>query len=210
MTTIRLTMAQALVRYVAAQRVMIDGRERRLVEGVWAIFGHGNVSVLNGGLPKWEAEQRPVESTVQPREACNFTATFRADLVRNADDMLDNINSRKWQVADARAAGRFTGDEPEPRAGMRSGHIPGSRSLPFQKLLNKDRTLAPAAEIKAAFTAGGVDLEAPLVTTCGSGVTACVLALGGYLVGTENIAIYDGSWSDWGAREDTPVATGVE
>ena len=176
---------------------------------MFRVFGHGNVSLLNGGLPKWLAERRPVESEVRPRATHSFTATFRPELVRAAQDLLDNVDSQAWQVADARAAGRFTGEEPEPRAGMRSGHIPGSTSLPFPKLLTAERTLRPAAQLQAAFAESGIDLNAPLVTTCGSGVTACVLALGGYLIGATDIAVYDGSWSEWGGRDDTPVATGA-
>ena len=173
------------------------------------VFGHGNVSLLNGGLPKWEAEQRPLEAEVQRRDSARFVATFRPELVRNADELLGNINTRAWQVADARDVGRFTGAAAEPRAGMRSGHIPGSRSLPFPELLTAQRTLQSAAELDAAFKTSGIDLSAPLVTTCGSGVTACILALSGYLLGASEIAVYDGSWSEWGGRDDTPLDTGA-
>ena len=176
---------------------------------MFRVFGHGNVSLLDGGLPKWEAEQRPLETGVKRRDSSDFVATFRPELVRNADELLGNIDTGAWQVADARAAGRFTGVDAEPRAGMRSGHIPGSRSLPFPELLTAQRTLRPAAEIEAAFKNSGIDLSAPLVTTCGSGVTACVLALGGYLIGATEVAVYDGSWSEWGGREDTPIDTGA-
>jgi thiosulfate/3-mercaptopyruvate sulfurtransferase len=131
-------------------------------------------------------------------------------LVRDKAQLLANLKSRREQVLDARAAGRFTGEAPEPRAGMRSGHIPGSRSLPFTELLDPEtQTMRPAAALQKRFAAAGIDLKRPVVTSCGSGVTAGVLALGLHLLGHRQVAVYDGSWSEWGLPDgDTPVETG--
>jgi thiosulfate/3-mercaptopyruvate sulfurtransferase len=177
---------------------------------MFRVFGHDDVAVLDGGLPKWLAEDRPTESGPRPHPAEGaFDATFRPELVRDRDDIRANIDSKKAQVVDARAAGRYAGTDPEPRAGMRSGHIPGSVSLPFQALLDpKDKTFLPADSIQAAIGAAGLDLGKPVTASCGSGVTACILALGAHLVGKSDVAVYDGSWSDWGSRDDTPIETG--
>ena len=161
-------------------------------------FGHERVRVLDGGLPKWRAEGRPVEA--------GYAAEARPELVRAREDMLANIESRAEQVLDARSAGRFHGTEPEPRAGMRSGHIPGSLNLPYTEILDPEsRTFRDRAALRAAFEAAGLDLDRPVAATCGSGVTAAVLALGLYELGRRDAAVYDGSWSEWGSREDTPV-----
>ena len=163
-------------------------------------FGHDRVSVLDGGLPKWRAEGRPVET--------GYAAAARPELVRARDDMLANIESRAEQVLDARSAGRFAATEPEPRAGMRGGHIPGSLNLPYTELLDPaSRTFRDRDALRAAFEAAGLDLGKPVATTCGSGITAAVLALGLYELGRGDAAVYDGSWSEWGSREDTPVET---
>jgi thiosulfate/3-mercaptopyruvate sulfurtransferase len=170
-------------------------------------FGHDAVAVLDGGLKKWRAEGRPVESggTAPARRA--FTARPRPELVRDIEAMRANVAGRTAQVLDARSAGRFAGTEPEPRAGLRGGHIPGSLNLPYETLYRGDGTLKPPDELRAAITAAGIDLARPVVTSCGSGVTASVLALALYVVGRQDVAVYDGSWSEWGARVDTPVET---
>ena len=168
-------------------------------------FGHDAVAVLDGGLKKWRAESRPIESGVAKPASRVFTARPRPELVRSLAAMRANISSRAAQVLDARSAGRFAGTEPEPRAGLRGGHIPGSLNLPYETLYRPDGTLKAPDELGAAVRASGVDLGKPIVTTCGSGVTASVLALGLYLLGRRDVAVYDGSWSEWGGRADTPV-----
>jgi thiosulfate/3-mercaptopyruvate sulfurtransferase len=170
-------------------------------------FGHDDVAVLDGGLRKWRAEGRPVESGGATPARVAFTALLRSELVRDVEAMRANVARRTVQVLDARSAGRFAGTEPEPRAGLRGGHIPGSLSLPYETLYRPDGTLKPPHELREAVTAAGVDLDRPVVTTCGSGVTASVLALALYLLGRRDVAVYDGSWSEWGSRSDTPVET---
>jgi thiosulfate/3-mercaptopyruvate sulfurtransferase len=170
-------------------------------------FGHDDVAVLDGGLRKWRAEGRPVESGGAAPAHVAFTARLRPELVRDVEAMRANVARRTVQVLDARSAGRFAGTEPEPRAGLRGGHIPGSLSLPYETLYRPDGTLKPPNELREAVTAAGVDLDRPVVTTCGSGVTASVLALALYLIGRRDVAVYDGSWSEWGSRSDTPVET---
>jgi thiosulfate/3-mercaptopyruvate sulfurtransferase len=171
------------------------------------LFGHPDVVVLNGGLAKWRAEGRPVtDQPVVPREA-HFTARQNNLLVRELEQMRANLLSRREQVVDARSRGRFTGVEPEPRAGLRGGHIPSSVSLPHLELLSGDGTLLPEPEMRRRFVAAGIDLTRPIVTTCGSGVTASTLALALYRLGRDDVAVYDGSWSEWGGRRDTPVET---
>ena len=170
-------------------------------------FGHDDVAVLDGGLRKWRAEGRPVESGGAAPAHVAFTARLRPELVRDVEAMRANVARRTVQVLDARSAGRFAGTEPEPRAGLRGGHIPGSLSLPYETLYRPDGTLKPSNELREAVTAAGVDLDRPVVTTCGSGVTASVLALALYLIGRRDVAVYDGSWSEWGSRSDTPVET---
>ena len=173
------------------------------------LFGHDNAAVLDGGLPKWRTEGRPVQSgeALAPGRA-EFRPDFRARKLRAVGDLLANAGSKGELVLDARAAGRFTGATPEPRAGMRSGHIPGSSSLPYTELLNADGTFRPVQALRARFAAAGMDASKSPVTSCGSGVTACILTLGLVLAGLPEGAVYDGSWTEWGGRTDTPVETG--
>ena len=171
-------------------------------------FGHERVAVLDGGLPKWQREGRPTETGTPTPEEARFEAKTNPAMVRGADDLLANIASRAFQVIDARSAGRFAGAEPEPRPAKKAGHIPGSVNQPFNALMDpKAGVVRPADEVAAAFERAGVDRTRPIVTTCGSGVTAAFLSFGLYLIGVENAAVYDGSWAEWGNRDDTPVET---
>jgi thiosulfate/3-mercaptopyruvate sulfurtransferase len=179
--------------------------------GWWlmGLFGHDKAAVLDGGLPKWLRENHPAGDGEGAKPAPGvFTPNYRARQVRGVGDMLRNVLSGDELVLDARAAGRFTGAVPEPRAGMRSGHIPGSASVPYTDLLNPDGTFRPAGEVRGRFEAAGVDGSRPLVTSCGSGVTACILTLGLRIAGFPEGAVYDGSWTEWGGRSDTPVEVG--
>jgi thiosulfate/3-mercaptopyruvate sulfurtransferase len=173
------------------------------------LFGHHDVAVLDGGLPKWRTEGRPLGAAVPNPSPRHFTARFDPALVRDKKAVLENLAARREQVVDARAAGRFDGTAPEPRAGMRSGHIPGSRNLPYELVTDPDtRQLKSADELTRLFRHAGVALDRPVVTSCGSGVTACALALALHLIGHPGAAVYDGSWSEWGLPGDTPIETG--
>jgi thiosulfate/3-mercaptopyruvate sulfurtransferase len=174
------------------------------------VFGHSDVAILDGGLPKWQAEGRPVtDEPPVPRER-HFTARLNSLLVRDKAQLLENLTSKREQVLDARARGRFAGTAKEPRDGLRSGHIPGSLNLPYDELIDPEtRTLLPAEELARRFAAVGLERAKPVVTSCGSGVTACALAFGLHLLGWPDAAVYDGSWSEWGMPGDTPVDTGA-
>ena len=171
-------------------------------------FGHDAVWVLDGGLPRWRAEGRPVEGGLVTPVPRRFVARPRPELVRDLAAMQTNVTGRREQVVDARSAGRFAGTEPEVRPGLRGGHIPGSRSLPYDALFDAEGRLLPPASLRGIFQGAGLDLAAPVTATCGSGVSACVLALGLAAIGRADAAVYDGSWTEWGGRADTPVALG--
>jgi thiosulfate/3-mercaptopyruvate sulfurtransferase len=172
-------------------------------------FGHDEVAVLDGGLPKWLDEGRPVEDGQARVEERHFTPRMNALLLRDRGQMLANLAGGSDQVLDARSRARFEGGAPEPREGLRAGHIPGSLSLPFTEIVDPQRqTLLDPAVLKERFAAAGIDPRRPVVTTCGSGVTAAVLALGLHRLGQHEVAVYDGSWSEWGLPGDTPVETG--
>lgn len=172
-------------------------------------FGHANVRVLDGGLKKWIAEGHPVQGGNKMTKPETFKATFDARRVRSIEQMVANVASRAEQVIDARAKERFEGSVPEPRPGLRVGHIPGARSLPYNLLIDAaTATMKPLDDLRAAFTGAGVDLERPIATSCGSGVSAAVLTLALYRLGVENPALYDGSWSEWGMQDGPALATG--
>ena len=174
---------------------------------MFRIFGAREVAILDGGLPKWLAEGRPVEDGETRLQERHFTARLDNTQVRNKDQVRRNIESKREQVLDARTAGRFHAKEPELWPGRRSGHIPGSHNLPYGQLLNADMTFKDAASIRQLYEQSGIDLKKPVVTSCGSGITAGVLAFGLHLIGHRDVAVYDGSWAEWGLPGDTPIET---
>lgn len=177
------------------------------VRWTFQTFGAKDVVILEGGMPQWLAEGRPVEDGApRPRAPRSFTARLDHSAVADADDIARAIESNSAQVIDARAADRFRGEAPEPRAGLRSGHIPGSLNVPSSALVADGKLKSPEA-ILAAFKDAGVDLDRPVMTTCGSGVSAVILSTALESIGKPTRAVYDGSWSEWGAS-DRPVATG--
>ena len=179
---------------------------------VWWTFramGHGDVAVLNGGLKKWKAEGRPLEDGPAPkRSERHYTPLQNTEIIRDIEEMQALIAKGGAQIVDARPAGRFEGKEPEPRPGLRSGHMPGAKNIPSQALLNADGTFKSVDELVALFKGVGINVAKPVVTTCGSGVTASMLALALAVVGQTNAAVYDGSWAEWGKDNGLPIATG--
>jgi thiosulfate/3-mercaptopyruvate sulfurtransferase len=173
-------------------------------------YGHRDVRILNGGLKKWRAEGRAVESGEVTAKPATFKANYDARRVRSIEQMIANVASHAEQVIDARAADRFEGRAVEPRPGIRSGHIPGALNLPYNNLFDAATgTMKPLDDLRKAFTGAGVDTAKPIVTSCGSGVSAAVLTLALYRLGVENTALYDGSWSEWGKADGPPIATGA-
>ncbi|MEY3268996.1 MAG: 3-mercaptopyruvate sulfurtransferase [Pseudomonadota bacterium] len=192
--------------------IVYDNSPLRSAARVWwmlTLFGAHEVAILDGGFAKWVAEGRATESGKPIVRHRHFTVWADKSLVRDSKQMTENLRAKTEQVVDARSAGRFAGTDPEPRAGLRSGHIPGSKNLPYDQLFNEDGTYKNPEAIKAAFDASGVDFSKPVVATCGSGVTSAVLAFAATMIGHPKMAIYDGSWSEWGASATNPVVTGI-
>lgn len=193
------------------QVVIYDGAGLVSAARVWWLFrlmGQNNVAVLDGGFPKWQAEGRAVEDMAPMVRDRHMTVRLQNQLVRDVTQVSAAAKLGDHAIIDARAAARFRGDAPELREGLRSGHIPGSRNVPYTDLLNDDGTMKPPADLRAVFEAAGVDLGKPAITTCGSGVTAAILSLAMERFGKTDHAVYDGSWSEWGLFPTLPIATG--
>ena len=193
------------------QVVVYDNSDVRSAARVWWTFrlmGKTDVAVLDGGFAKWQAEGRPVEDMAPILRDRHITVQRQAGLVRDVTQVALASKLGDHQIVDARAPERFRGEAPEPRPGLRSGHIPGARNVPFGRLLNADGTMKAPEALRAEFKAAGVDLKQPVITSCGSGITAAVLALALERIGHRNHSLYDGSWTEWGSFPDLPLATG--
>ncbi|WP_299589892.1 3-mercaptopyruvate sulfurtransferase [uncultured Tateyamaria sp.] len=193
------------------QIVVYDGAGLFSAARVWWLFrlmGHRDVAVLDGGFPKWQADGHPTEDMPPVIKDRHLTARFQNHLVRDVTQVSQASKLGSTQIVDARAPGRFRGDAPEPREGLRAGHIPGARNVHYETLLNDDKTMKSPADTRAIFDAAGVDLNKPIITSCGSGVTAAILALALERMGHDQWSLYDGSWTEWGMFPTVPVATG--
>ncbi|WP_347137899.1 3-mercaptopyruvate sulfurtransferase [Paracoccus sp. SSK6] len=193
------------------QVVVYDNSDARSAARVWWTFrlmGKTDVAVLDGGFAKWQAEDRPVEDMAPILRDRHITVQRQAGLVRDVTQVALASKLADHQIVDARAPERFRGEAPEPRPDLRSGHIPGARNVPFGRLLNADGTMKSPDDLRAEFEAAGVDLKKPVITSCGSGITAAVLSLALERIGHRNHSLYDGSWTEWGSFPDLPIATG--
>ena len=194
------------------QVVIYDGAGIFSAARVWWTFrlmGKLDVAVLDGGFPKWQAESREIEDMPPLIRDRHMTVSRQNHMVKDVTQVAHAAKLGEAEILDARSAARFRGEAPEPRAGLRSGHIPGSKNIPFAEVLNPDGTMKAPAALRQVFEAAGVDLKKPAITSCGSGVTAAVLSLALERVGHRNHALYDGSWAEWGMYDDLRVATGA-
>lgn len=204
--------AEALGIGVGDRIVVYDNSPLHSAARAWwmlRIFGARQAAILDGGLAKWKAEGRPLESGAAQPARAQFAPRFEHDAVADKTFVTALLGTGAWEIVDARPGSRFRGDDKEPRPGVQPGHIPGSRSLPQSELFEADNRWKRGEALRAAFDAAGVDLSKPMVTTCGSGVTAAVLLFGAHLLGKADARLYDGSWSEWGADPATPKATGA-
>lgn len=193
------------------QVVIYDGMGLFSAARVWwllRLMGKTDVAILDGGLPKWQAEGRPVEDMPPVIRDRHMTVTRQNQMVKDVTQVARAAKLGDYEIIDARSGPRFRGEEEEPREDLRSGHIPSSRNVPFGEVLNPDNTLKDEAGLRAAFAKAGVNLDKPAITTCGSGVTAAILSLALERIGKSDHALYDGSWSEWGMYPDLPIATG--
>jgi thiosulfate/3-mercaptopyruvate sulfurtransferase len=192
--------------------IVYDGSGANLSAArVWwtfRVFGHSRVAVLDGGWGKWQSEGRPVEQGSITLPHGRFSARLERATVRDLAAMRHNLVTRREQVVDMRAAGRFIGKEPEPRPALRRGHLPGSRNLPYTSLVGANGTILPEPILRARLAEAGVDLSQPIIATCGSGTSACSLLLALELLGHRNAGLYDGGWTEWASSSDTPVEVG--
>ncbi len=194
------------------QLIVYDGMGLFSSPRVWWLFkfmGHDKVAVLDGGLPKWIDEGRPITDRAEPGESFVGKPSLQNHLIADFEKVFVSVREQNCEIIDARSDGRFKGTEPEPRGGLRCGHIPGSRNIPFRKVLNDDNTLRDSFQLEAIFCTAKIDLDKSLITTCGSGVTAAVLNLALSRIGHNNHCLYDGSWAEWGRSCESPIAGGA-